>query len=175
MKQSQQRFHLVLRRWLSEESSEFGSAPESLAEVFQQLPPVAPSAEFSGRVLRRLGLATAGESKARYWIFRLAAALSMLMGGGAVWLAVQSSSTWAPLAGGGRIINWSTAALIGLSERAADGLAVWNVLTRVAETLAWMATSPQFFAALAICTAASYGALRALVSLLTVERRTVHA
>lgn len=162
-------------RWLGDElAGRDARAERGLRRVFARLPMPAPSAEFADRVLARCGLTPAPKDLAG---LRVRAAVVLASAGtlvavlylpsllNALWLGIQA---WNPL-------ELAAAVMLSATQRLAEGVSFWRVLTNVVALIADALSSPAALATLAAACALSAAAIRLLQGLLVSERSAGYA
>lgn len=168
-------------RWLRLEAETPGGAGENrkaeraLNRVFARLPEIPVPAGFAERVLARAGLQAAGSPA---WSpsltvrlvlgasLALGAASMLLLPGTLIWLG-RLMEAFQPM-------EMATGALVAVSRRFGEGLAVWKVLAGVGQTAAAALSSPRVLLTLAASTLLSVAAFRLLLELMVGDRSSYH-
>jgi hypothetical protein len=141
-------------------------------DLFAALPDLGPSAEFTGRVMRRVGEARrSSRDLSPRWRFALAAGLALC---GLFALCLPAVLLAAPLPVGG-LIAAVTALVKVAAAWGAQGLAVWRFLAGVAETASLVLATREAIAFLASFAMLSAAALRLLYELTLYDWRTAGA
>ena len=165
------RLHQTVGRWLREERRGAAAAADAaLRRVFRALPAPAPSAGFVERVMVGAGLAPARPAPAALgWRIVISASLVLAAGAAAAapGLALRLLRSVSP----GALIRLGAEGVVETCQRLAEGLAVWQTLTSIGETLSQVLTAPPILAALLAATLLSAGGFRLLHGLLAVDRR----
>lgn len=165
--------------WLNAERANNASRAElALRRVFLRLPRYAPPPGFVADVLARLGLAPvrllAPSRMTLRWKAAIGVSFALVALAGGI-LPRTLGALWAGL-GPGKLIDFAAGALVGLSARLAEGMAVWGTLSGVARIVSESLASSSMMAAIAAAALLSAAALRLLHGLLiTAERNTGYA
>lgn len=169
----ERRLKKTVRSWLNaEDAGDANRAEAALRAVFLRLPTYLPPADFVDRVLLRLGIRPESlaahkgltlQFKALLGLCYLLAALAV------VWLPGLLGSLWTGL-GPGKAIELGAGVLVSLTERLAEGIAVWGTLTGVARVVSSSVASPAVLAAIAAAGLIGVIAFRLLHGLLVSEK-----
>ena len=140
----ERRLKKTVRSWLKAEGAgDANRAEAALRAVFLRLPAFGPSADFVDRVLLRLGIRPESLAAQRGLTLQLKAVLGLcylLAAVAVVWLPGLLGSLWSGL-GPGKAIEFGAGALVGLTERLAEALAVLGTLSGVARVVSASARS----------------------------------
>lgn len=179
------RLQSSVRRWLRYEGHDSGAiaddhrAERALKQVFARLPEIPVPVGFAERVLLRAGFGPAAAMPARTWApsltVRLVLGLSLALGAASV-VFLPGTLLWVSrLLEAFQPVEMATGALVAVSHRYGDGLAVWKVLAGVGQTSASALSTPKVLLALAASSFLSVVAFRLLVELMVGDRSSYHA
>ena len=167
------RLHRAVTRWLRAELADSQGAEAGLRGVFRALPEAGLPQGFADRVMLAVGLAPARRPVPLIW--RIAAAVALLLSGAAAATTPRLASAVFGRISAGDLIRFASGALVETCERLAEGLAVWQAASSIGGTFAAVLSTPSILAALLAATLLSAGGFRMLHGLLAVDRRSENA
>lgn len=169
----ERRLKKAVRSWLDAESARDANRAEAaLRAVFLRLPVYAPPSDFVDRVLLRLGIRSEELTAHRGLTLQLKGVLGLcyvLAGLAVMWLPGFLGSLWSGL-GPGKAIEVGAGVLVALTERLAEGIAVWGTLSGVARVVSTNVASPAVLSAVAAAALIGVIAFRLLHGLLVTEK-----
>jgi hypothetical protein len=179
MKRPQQRTDPSLERWLvAEAGGRLDEADAALAALFAALPPLAPPAGFTDRVMLAAALALAppppprlpASPRAVRWTLRgLLVAAVALVALGVPSLPGLVAPAWQRFSLAG-LLDAAVAGLVAGSRWLAATLSFWDDLARIGGWVAHTVAAPQVAAILLVGLIAAATALRLLADLIAHER-----
>lgn len=166
------RLDKAVSRWLRYEDRDTAEAADAaLRRVFKRLPEPPLPHGLADRVMLRAGLAAPRPAAAAMG-WRIALVGALMLAAAAAAMAPRVGVGLLRLISPGGLIRFAATAVVETCQRLAEGLAVWQTVSSIGETLTEVLSAPPILAALLAATLLSAGGFRMLHGLLAIDRRS---
>lgn len=168
------RLQQAVNRWLRAERDAVDDSESGLRSVFQALPAPRLPAGFADRVMLGAGL-TMPQRATTPLLWRIALGIAFALSAAAAATAPRIALGVMNRITPGDLLRLVAGTVVETCQRLAEGLAIWQTLSSIGETLAAVLSTPSILTALLAAMLLSAGGLRMLHGLLAVDRRSGNA